>query len=539
MLQMCTMPSHSESYATPRSGCTESSFDKNVKKDSEETSSPSPSNASSARDGVRSAPSHFSQAVSQALTEKLVDNSEQCSLDDILVFESSVLDDWSEAASGWREVVPYPKYISGQPPPRNKSETSLKKGHPSSRTMIHCIDEDFGDDQYCPPWKANVEPVTYRYVPNNGYYRDNKNNRGIQDWHSQKKSRSGKSIVTPEMRQAQKTLKRDLENHFKGSGEENSTTATQEPVEKPQQTQAQQREICTEITHSIKRLPAKEQQLMKSASDLFMENFNTRLGALHKEIQTPYGPIITKRVDFSNFPNHSPTQITKKLREVRANDTMKSTIQASRQHSANFGEDLFTVIPMCKPEVPLRPLEKLTPKHKQMEKSASRDRSPTPKLVSQADELEGDDYDEEDIDDDEEMMIMLAAATTQPHSFPKGAEPSGINTAHLALAMTNFDIEKTRNVALPADYSGRKPKPFVVGKAGGPSSQLSGAMRYTLTNSAQTQEQAATGGEGIPGEEFYPNMERRMEKEVDSMGASLPGIMGKRLSVITTTHRLL
>jgi len=41
--------------------------------------------------------------------------------------------------------------------------------------------------------------------------------------------------------------------------------------------------------------------------------------------------------------------------------------------------------------------------------------------------------------------------------------------------------------------------------------------------------------------EFVPQIERRIEKEIDpiGMGSTLPEIMGKRLTVTTTTHRLL
>ena len=544
------MPSHSsetlrcESYSTPRSVGVDGSLGKEVTKDPDEetdhTVIPSARGVKN-RDGVHSAPSHFSPQISQNLTERLLDNSEQCSLEDCVVFESSVLDDWSEATSGWRVVAPYPKYITHQPPSRHKSESALKKARVSSRTAVRCVDDDFSGEQLCPAWKGNVEPVTYRYVPNNGYYRSHKSSRDMREWLTVKKNKSGKCVVTPEIRQVQKTLKRDLEYHlFKVPNEENTaavenTTAVQyqEPTVTPVQAQGDQKDRSHYFTHTSKRLPAREQQLIKSASDLFMENFNTRINALEKEIHTPYAPAVGKKLKESTL-NHSPTQITKKLKEVRIPDTMKPTIQSTKQHSGNFGQDLFTIIPMCKREAPLRPLEKLTPKQKQMGKHSSREMSPSQDVQFQQEEEE---------EEEEDMMIMLAAATSHPPPLPKdadsGSSNTGINTARSAIAMTNFDIEKMRNVPLRTEFGG-KPKSFVVRKGSGPVTLRGGAMHYSVTNSnGRTPELAASADEEISTENFTPPIERHIGKKMDSMAPTLPEIMGKRLTVTTTTHRLL
>ena len=541
------MPSHSsnalrcESYTTtPRSIDIDRSLGKQVGKDPDKEADHSA--ASSVRDvknrdGVRSAPPHFSLQVSQNLTARLLDNSEQCSLEDSLVFESSVFDDWSEAASGWRYVVPYPKYLTQQVPTQHKSESAGKKASVSSRTAVRCVDEDFSGEQLCPAWKGNVEPVTYRYVPNNGFYRSQKSSRDMREFLAVKRYKAEKSVITPEVRLVQKTLKRDLEYHFKIPNEE-STAAGQNTAAtvKPNQTQVDQRDRSRDFTHTVKRLPAREQQLMKSASDLFMENFNTRLNALEKEIHTPYAPVISKKSsDSPSALNHSPTQITKKLKEVRITDTMKPTIQSTRQHNGNLGQDLFTIIPMCKPEVPLRPLEKLTPKQKQMEKNSSQERLPSPDTPSQQHEEEGE--------LDEDMVIMLASATSQPPPLPKDTDSSGINTARSAIAMTNFDIEKMRNIPIRSDLGG-KPKSFMVQKrsGSGPATIQKGPVHYSVTNSnGRTPEQAASIEEEISTGDLVPQIERRIDKEIDSigMGSTLPEIMGKRLTVGTTTHRLL
>ena len=548
MLKVCIMPSHSsetlrcESYTTPRSVGIDSSLSKRVTKDPDEeanNSVVSPARDVKNRDGVRSAPSHFSPQVSQNLIERLVDNSEQCALEDTLVFESSVFDDWSEAASGWRVVVPYPKYLTQQPPIRHKSESALKKASVSSRTAVRCVDEDFNDEQVCPAWKANVEPVTYRYVPNNGYYRSHKSsNRDLREWLSVKKYKSEKSVVTPEVRHVQKTLKRDLEYHFKVPNEENTAAVQKATIQyhdsavKPKQ--GDQRDRSHDVPNIAKRLPAREQQLVKSASDLFMENFNTRLNALEKEIHTPYTPAISKKPSDSPALNHSPIQITKKLKEVRITDTMKPTIQSTKRHGGNFGQDLFTVIPMCKREVPLRPLEKLTPKQKQMEKGSSRERSPSPEVHSQQEE-------EDEVEEEEDLVIMLASATTQPPPLPRDTDSSGINTARSAIAMTNFNIEKMRNIPLGSEFSDKQ-KSFVVQKGFGQATVRKGAMHYRVTNNnGRSPEQASSVDEEMSTGEFVPQIERRIEKEIDpiGMGSTLPEIMGKRLTVTTTTHRLL
>ena len=534
-----SMPSHStdglqyESYTTPRSLALESASEKlnNGESEAETDRSSVPSTREVIRrDGARSAPSHFSQQVSQNLTERLLDNSEMTTLEDSLYFESSVFDDWGEAASGWRVVCPYPKYVSQPPPARHKSETVLKKGSVGVRATVRCIDEDFGGEHLCPSWKGNVEPVTYRYVPNNGYYRNHKPIRDVREWPMMKKTKSEKSRLTPEMRQAQKTLKRDLDNHFRGlqddytSASVHGTDAVQyeECVVKPPQSYADH------ITHIPKRLPFREQQLIKSASDLFMENFNSRLSALEKEIQIPNVPAVSKKQgESSAVPNHSPTQLSKKLKEVRVPESVKPTIQSTRQHADNFGDDLFTVIPMCKPEVPLRPLEKLTPKQKQMEKSSntSRERSPSPHPPSTEEE-------------EDDLMIVLACATSQPPTLPKDADSSGISTARSAIAMTNFDIEKMRNIPLRANFSG-KPKPFLLHKDSGGTRGGRPTMRYTVNGgSGHAADQSSSTVSDSEKKDLLP-VERQIDRNLDSMGSTLPEIMGKRLSVITATHRLL
>ena len=118
------MPSHNgidqlkcESYTTtPRSTLTSSRLGKSDKDVSEDASV----HSATPKDRVRSAPSHFSTHLTESLTERLVDNSEQWSLDDCLISESAVHDDWSEAAFGWRIVTPYAKYVTGKALPRNK-----------------------------------------------------------------------------------------------------------------------------------------------------------------------------------------------------------------------------------------------------------------------------------------------------------------------------------------------------------------------------------------------------------------------------------
>ncbi|KAL8603966.1 hypothetical protein ACOMHN_039010 [Nucella lapillus] len=492
----------------------------------------------SKRAGVRSAPSHFSAQVSQSLTEKLLHNSEQCSLDDTLVFECSVVDDWKEAASGWNVVVPYPKYVAHPPPATHKTQSPFKKTGVNSRTAVRCVDEMF-EEQQCPSWKGNVEPVTYRYVPNNGYYRNHKPMRDMKEWPVIKKPKSDRSHITAEMRQAQKTLKRDLENQFRNNSEESASTENSFGVSRTVTAQCRESSFRPGLTDFLpdavpitKRLPAREQQLMKSARDLFMEKFNTRLSVLEKELQTPYAAGASKKpgTESSSAPNHSSTQLSKKLKEGRtASGSSKPTIQSTKQHGSDFGEDLFTVVPICKREVPLRPLEKLTPKQKQMEKNtSSHDRSPSPESVEEEEE--------------EDLMIVLACATSHPPPLTKGPDSNGISTARSAIAMTNFDIEKMRNVPLHSEVGGSsRPKTFAVHKEGG-GSVSRGMMRYAVEGAggvAHPSEHSAPPREGGDRKDLLPHVDRSLETRLTSMSNALPEIMGKRLSVVTATHRLL
>ena len=117
-----------------------------------------------------------------------------------------------------------------------RSDSTLKKGSNhqdrfSGKTgTVRCIDEDFCEE-YSSPWKGNVEPGTYRYIPNNGYYRKHKNCRNdVKDVVSLKKKGERTSASVPlDVRQAQKSLKRDLDHHFKGEEEQRIVTPPPKP----------------------------------------------------------------------------------------------------------------------------------------------------------------------------------------------------------------------------------------------------------------------------------------------------------------------
>lgn len=478
------------------------------------------------RDGIRSAPpSHFSTQLCESLTEKLLEHSEQRSLDDTLVFESSVFDDWCEAASGWRHVVPYPKYVN-KPNPNNKVESVQKKQSSGRRVSVRCVDDDFASDPLCPSWKANVEPVTYRYIPNNGCYRINKStSRDPREWLAAlRKTRSERVLVTPEVRQTQRTLKKDLDSHFKGGAEPVMEQRSEPSVsDKPSTEQVS--------LFSSKRLAPREQLMVKSASDLFMENFNSRLSALEKEIQTSYPAVQSKKPpDTTSSVNPATVSFRQKIKEARQPVTPKASIQSTQAGSPNISEDLFTVIPiMGKPEIPLRPLEKLTPKQKQMEQNfdVSFDEPQSPS------DTQGDD-----------TNIILASATSQPQSSQRDSDSNqGINTARSAIAMTNFDIEKMRmrpplerHVPLRSDF--HKSRSFLVPQGHGlPPSGRRGAMRYAHTRDLDQASISTVAEESVMGDMRAPG--RIQEKQLDPVSGGLPEIMGKRLSVTLTSHRLL
>lgn len=560
MVEVLRMPSYAatdslqcESYTTSRAQSDEEDCGVDLKRDAEPVTNRGRADDKIVRqrDGVRSAPpSHFSSTLCENLTEKLLEDSEQRSVDDTILFESSVLDDWCEAASGWRHVVPYPKYVSRQPQ-QSKAESSIKKGS-GRHVSVRCVDDDFGNDFMCPAWKANVEPVTYRYIPNNGCYRNSKSNsRESREWLLARKSRAERAVgnVTPELRQAQKALKKDLDNHFKGGSDSNSQLSSQQPQQAPQQPQPlpeQSDKACTQQTNSTakpeggqskkysysgKQLLPKEQLLMKSASDLFMENFNSRLSALEKEIHTSYAPVQSRKPqDMTTI--HPTLNLTKKIREARVPDTPKSMTQTILDSNPNISGDLFTVIPMCKPEMPLRPLEKLTPKQKQIEQSSGTGMS-MPQSLSSTPEIQ--------------TKIILASAATQPQPTHRDSDASqGINTARSAIAMTNIDIEKMRmrpsmdrHVPLRPEFHTRA-KSFLVqqGHAMVPTARKQ-AMRYTTMAETNADQNAVRtiGEESVM--DGVRATGRTGDKQFDSMGGNLPEIMGKRLTVGTTSHRLL
>ena len=448
------------------------------------TDPPSRVGLSSRLGRVCSAPCHFSPRISQDLTESLLNNSEQSSQKDLLLFETRVQDDWSEASFGWKLVVPYAKYVTQQTRFR-----SPKKGRVRAHSDVPCLPIECLDDDRFNPWKAAVRPDTYQYVPNNGCYRTNKPGpsrvtKQLQDWLA---SKSPRSIKERQLKKAGDLMKRDQQkdqHHLVDpcddhdevnrvaviTAVDNTSSAKRLPV----QAVINQKDRASEMLHfAAKRLQPHGQKPIKSAatSERFMADFHTRLSALERGTRSQCVSGVSRATDSSTASaGHFPGQIasTVQVKDYIPNTT-RLAIQKKNVQRYNYGEELFTVVPMCKAETPrLRPLEKVTPKQKQGEGGAAGEESPS--SAPHADET-GAQKDSQD----------PSAPSTAELPASKLPDSCGISLARSAIARTNFRIEQMRNSPLRSTIGSTKPKAFFVHKGSGLALLKNGAVRYTIT----------------------------------------------------------
>lgn len=443
---------------------------------------------------------HFSLHLEKNLVEKLTEVSDNLAFSDVLSAENVIYVDWIEAIRGWQNAAPYARYITTQPP-GYKTESACKKGCKSLpvTTSVRLIDDVWSTDSTCPPWKRNVEPVTYRYIPNNGFYRTSKLTRDFQEWFSGKRSRSDRTVVTSEVQQTQKLIRRDLENNFRGILEEKLN------VEQHQQGKKSHPDCGEDVIFHFppKHLLIKEQQLMKSTTDLFMENFNSRLNALEKSIKTSSPVLARKPQELLPAPHQPAVAGNKMLRDIK--------IQGfSQLNHDKFSNDLFTVVPMFRPDAPLRPLEKLMPKYKKIETYISQESKIKPASHSQLSAPVYKDLGAQDV-------------TT--------SVPVVSNTD--VAKMNNFTVMEKNNIN-GLDMSGKTK--IAAYSRGNPVSLRKGTVAYTMPSVTEnlSSNDAVVMSEELPEEsDKLPGLDLQSEKR------TLPEIFGKRLSVLASNHRLL
>lgn len=481
---------------------------------------------------VQSAPAtksctpHFPREQIQTLVHKLVNDSEECALLDAISVQKVIYDDWSEAVSGWNPTTPYPNYIT-QGSHRQKLGSGIKKSKRHGRTAVRYSDTDSPGSSTYSFWKEIVEPVTYRYIPDNGVYQSTKVSKDVQEWLVENKRTliRKKGKLNPDVKQAQRSLKRDLENHFNKDTVEEKLSLLHESILNPCSSGgAKNISLAFSGNH-----PVKEQQTENGPGDLLVDNFNSILKALEKELQRQTSPLQSKeRIMGKNVLGGAQTlwTVNKKSKEVKGLDTLKTTTHvSSQQHNNNFGDSLFTVTPMSKEEILLGPLEKLTPKQKKINKAQS-----LQKLSSSGVSL------------CTEPNIVLASDIqshmVQPVQVHSAAtDSSRTHLSEHAVALTNTDSEKCQTFraleqTLPFSTELNDTTKSCLSQKGATSSHL--MQRGTMRCKSKISNFQLSISDG--------NLAGAVEvssKQHIGQVEQLPEILGKRLSVIASTNRLL
>ncbi|KAK3605674.1 hypothetical protein CHS0354_013471 [Potamilus streckersoni] len=271
----------------------------------------------------------------KTLTVSLLNLSDQSKYSQTSNLQHTLKNDWSEAVSGWKPVVPYPCYVNQSTTvngakKRKDIDRSLTDLQPTSHgrndfanfsfsesfdsKYVRCVDDDF-ENLPVPPWKLNIEQGTYRYIPNSGSYRTLKfMSDDRKDWYTirkkfpEKLSSSWHHSCKRIQREIKRQLKRDMENQRKTPNgtrkneQENSEYLNKFEMEKlfyKQEKESRARSSQSEGANRLMQTITEDEienhthstsipaggQLIKSVSDLFIENFSSRINALEKEMR--------------------------------------------------------------------------------------------------------------------------------------------------------------------------------------------------------------------------------------------------------------
>ncbi|XP_064611870.1 uncharacterized protein LOC135475855 [Liolophura sinensis] len=218
---------------------------------------------------------------------------------------------------------------------------------------IRCVDEDYISAVVVAEWKANVEPVTYRYVPNNGSYRKTKNLKRDDTTFERKVPLSW------HQRKLQKEIQRDLKRGLTLQRPLISKPEAENVASRNGQLNRERSKSDVTLEYNAARahqrlspvlLPALDDSLVLHAvNDKFIETFTSRLSALDEEIQRD----------------------AKLYRKSRPEDELKGAFTRARIKDSRVAplgaealtNETFSIKPLRgRPQ--LRPLEKVTPQQR-------------------------------------------------------------------------------------------------------------------------------------------------------------------------------
>ncbi|XP_046552879.1 uncharacterized protein LOC124262436 [Haliotis rubra] len=254
-------------------------------------------------------------------------------------------DDWEESVTGWKDVAPNPKYHT-QKKRQKHAESGKYKVANSAGKSIDNVKKKEHETQ--PVWKANVEPVTYRYVQNNGQYRLHKFCKEDRDWYTVRRKNAERVSPSLKTRYMQREIKRLMKRDFSRKSVPDESISEGNRTKRSQSTTSEGHRRTTTSPYS---------SLVKSASDLYIENISSRLDELDEEIKRDSQLRKSQDEQTRMFPfNLMKGKQNKKLSDV--------TARAS--HDTQSVQSAFIITPVGRQDA-LRPLEKITPQQRMKE----------------------------------------------------------------------------------------------------------------------------------------------------------------------------
>ncbi|XP_033753736.1 uncharacterized protein LOC117337062 [Pecten maximus] len=339
------------------------------------------------------------------VTSCLIDFSDGNKHTDRSTFKTKLNCGWAEAVTGWQNIVPSPQYIphhvsnvirkrkSDKLPEWQRSANSDQFADmlgENSKAGVRCVGDDF-ENFPIPPWKANVEQGTFRYVPNNGFYRTIKfltfDER--REWFTVTKKQPEKVSMSWQNKRFQKELKRQLRREFSNYNHyrqrqspsvsmhesvDTSAATSENPSARSESHRSNRRIRSTHSQSSSTSHKTEPQQkptesaiksapvgnhLFKSTSDLYIENFTHRITALEEEL---------KRDSRIARKNHEEPSVTKNNSKSKGY-SVKDLAQKQREKDTTprqpppskevMSKESFVIKPVGNRD--LKPIEKPVP----------------------------------------------------------------------------------------------------------------------------------------------------------------------------------
>lgn len=460
----------------------------------------------------------------RTITDKLIESTETTIILDKISTSQTISDESATAILGWESVAPSPKYVvrsSGQGKRRRLGDTLTVRD--DNKAAVRCVGDDFDDHQVA-SWKANVEKGTYRYIPNNGCYRTLKfmdENRSDYEWYTVNKKQPEKVSITWQHKRMQRELKRQIKNDLhQNSGnvkergklkdvEEDVADTGTRPSTDPNRVQSAHSDIINSNNH-LWRLEENHTRdlykdglqsrdhFTKSLSDLFVASLSSRMNVLDEELKRD-SKLIRKSQDETG-------KVSMKQKNKEKNK--ENNTQTRQYRKETLGQEVFTIRAVGTREntnrSDLRPLEKITPQQRIAE----------------------------------DVHKLSIAQLKYNHRIGDGAT-NPVGSHHMSTSAPDF--EKTLNSYQSATEGpkhslwntlpGSKITPGK-GRVHG----LAPATAVTICDELNSSTLGAGDGCSIPS---HSSQQPHEVIQNGHVGAVLPQISGKRLEVVTSSHRWL